>query len=122
MSAVEDAPHPSLSVADGIAMLVGIGIFKTPQMVAANVGSEAAFLLAGLAGGAATLVGALVYAELGSTFPSSGGEYAVLRHAFGRPLGLLFAWARLSVIQTGAIALVGFVFGDYAQQVVPLGE
>jgi amino acid transporter len=34
---------------------------------------------------------------------------------------LLFAWARISVIQTGAIAAVGFVYGDYAQQLVPLG-
>lgn len=119
------ASRATLSVTDGVAMLVGIvvgiGIFKTPQLVALNVESDTAFLLAWLAGGAITLIGALVYAELGSTYPNSGGEYHFLDRAFGKQVSLLFAWARLTVIQTGAIAVVAFVFGDYAQQVVSLG-
>ncbi len=118
-------PKPSLSVLDGIAItvgiVVGIGIFETPPLVAANVGNEAAFLGAWLLGGAITLAGALVYAELAATYPSTGGEYHFLARAFGRPVGFLFAWARISVIQTGAIAAVAFVFGDYAQQVHGLG-
>jgi len=36
-------------------------------------------------------------------------------------VGFLFAWARLSVVQTGAIALLAFVLGDYAAQLLPLG-
>ena len=40
---------------------------------------------------------------------------------YGSDVGLLFAWARTTVIQTGAIAAVAFVFGDYAQQLWPLG-
>lgn len=120
-----EASRATLSIADGVAMLVGIvvgiGIFKTPQLVALNVGSETAFMLAWLAGGAITLIGALVYAELGSTYPNSGGEYHFLDRAFGKSVSLLFAWARLTVIQTGAIAVVAFVFGDYAQQIVSLG-
>jgi APA family basic amino acid/polyamine antiporter len=35
---------------------------------------------------------------------------------------LLFAWARLTVIQTGSIAILAFVFGDYAKELLPLGE
>lgn len=122
----DEAPRASLSVADGVAMLVGIvvgiGIFKTPQMVAANVDTELGFVAAWLLGGGVTLIGALVYAELGSAYPSTGGEYAFLSRALGRNVGLLFAWARLTVIQTGAIALVAFVFGDYAQRVLSLGR
>lgn len=119
------APRASLSVLDGAAMtvgiVIGIGIFKTPPLVAAQVGSEAAFIAAWLLGGALTLVGALVYAELAAAFPSTGGEYHFLKRAFGRRLAFLFAWARISVIQTGAIAAVAFVFGDYAQQLHALG-
>lgn len=119
------APHASLSVLDGVAILigivVGIGIFRTPQIVAANVGSEFAFIAVWIAGGLVTLVGAFIYAELGSAHPHTGGEYHYLDRAIGRPLALLFAWARLTVIQTGAIAAVAFVFGDYAQEIVPLG-
>ena len=119
------APRASLSVVDGVAIMVGIvigiGIFKTPPLVASNVGSETAFLALWVAGGLITLIGALVYAELAAAYPSTGGEYHFLFRAFGQGLAFLFGWARVSVIQTGAIAAVGFVFGDYAQQVLPLG-
>lgn len=115
----------ALSVADGVAILVGvvlgIGIFKTPPLVAANVESELAFLGVWVAGGIVTLIGALCYAELASAHPHAGGEYHFLSRALGRPVAILFGWARGTVIQTGAIAAVAFVVGDYAIQVVPLG-
>ena len=40
---------------------------------------------------------------------------------FGPFLAFLYGWARLAVIQTGSIALLAFVFGDYASQLLPLG-
>ncbi len=119
-------PKASLSVFDGIAItvgiVIGIGIFKTPPLVASNVGSEAGFMALWLAGGLITLIGALVYAELAAAFPSTGGEYHFLSRALGPSTGFMFAWARISVIQTGAIAAVGFVFGDYAQEIYSLGS
>jgi basic amino acid/polyamine antiporter, APA family len=119
------APRASLTVLDGVAIMVGIvvgiGIFKTPPLVAANVGSDAAFMGVWLLGGLVTLVGALCYAELAATYPNAGGEYHFLFRAYGSSVAVLFAWARGTVIQTGAIALVAFVFGDYAAQIVPLG-
>jgi basic amino acid/polyamine antiporter, APA family len=118
-------PHASLSIGDGIAMMVGliigVGIFKLPQLVALNTDSNMAFLGMWALGGLITLVGALVYAELAAAYPSTGGEYHFLSRALGSDVGLLFAWARTTVIQTGAIAAVAFVFGDYAQQLWPLG-
>jgi amino acid transporter len=90
-------------------------------MVAEHAGSAGFALLAWLAGGVVSLLGALCYAELASAYPSSGGDYHYLARAFGRRLGFLFAWARLSVIQTGAIALLAYVLGDYAAELLPLG-
>jgi amino acid transporter len=104
-----------------VAVVIGIGIFRTPSLVAANVSSEAAFMAVWAVGGLITLIGALCYAELGSTYPSAGGEYRFLTRAFGTTTGLFFAWARVSVIQTGAIAALAFVYGDYAQTLLPLG-
>lgn len=116
---------PQLSVAHAVAMLigivVGIGIFKTPIMVAANSSNEAVFIALWIAGGALTLVGALCYAELGSAHPHSGGEYHYLHRAYGPALSFLFAWGRISVMQSGAIAAVAFAYGDYAATLVPLG-
>ena len=69
-------PIPSLSVAQASAMLVGIvvgiGIFKTPPLIAANVGTEASFVGLWLIGGVLTVIGALCYAELGATHPNAG--------------------------------------------------
>ncbi|HEX7054886.1 MAG TPA: APC family permease [Burkholderiales bacterium] len=118
-------PKPLLSVPDGVflvaGMVIGVGIFKLPGLVAANAASGAQFFLAWLLGGALCLCGALVYAELASRHPETGGEYAFLRRGFGEGMAFVFAWARMTVIQTGAIAGVAFVFGEYASQIVPLG-
>lgn len=119
-------PFPTISTLDAVAIVVGIvigaGIFRAPSFVAANVGSAEVALLLWVAGGAVSLVGALCYAELATTFPHSGGDYHYLMRAYGRPPAFLFAWSRMTVIQTGSLALLSFVFGDYASQVFRLGE
>lgn len=118
-------PRPTLTMLDAVAMIVGIvigaGIFKAPSIVAGSVSSEQVFIALWIAGGVISLVGALCYAELGSAFPNTGGEYYFLNRAFGGKVGFLFAWARMSVVQTGAIAAIAFVFGDYATQLFALG-
>src|SRR5687767_4871116 len=122
----ESVPRPTLSLIDAVSMIVGIvvgaGIFKAPSIVAANVGSEMGFLLVWLMGGLISLIGALCYAELATTYPHPGGDYHYVFRAFGREVGLLFAWARLTVIQTGSIAILAFVFGDYATELLSLGD
>lgn len=119
-------PVPTLASKDAVGMIVGIvvgaGIFRAPSLVAANVSSEISFLLLWVAGGAISLIGALCYAELTSTYPHTGGDYHYLTRAYGKPLGFLFAWSRVSVIQTGSLALLAFIFGDYASQLLRLGE
>jgi amino acid transporter len=114
-----------LSVADGmfltVGMVIGVGIFKAPSIVAGNTGGTMEFLGAWLLGGVISLCGALVYAELSSRHPDTGGEYAFLQGGFGRGAAFLFAWSRMTVIQTGAIAAVAFVFGEYASEIYSLG-
>jgi APA family basic amino acid/polyamine antiporter len=120
------APRALLSVTDGVflmaGMVIGVGIFKAPSIVAGATSSPAEFLLLWLFGGVISLCGALVYAELASRHPGTGGEYTFLTRGLGRGTGFLFAWSRMTVIQTGAIAAVAFVFGEYASQIAPLGN
>jgi amino acid transporter len=99
-----------------VGTVIGAGIFRTPSLVASNAGGEGAFILAWVLGGALSLVGALCYAELATAYPDAGGDYYFLRRAFGHRLAFLFAWARLAVIQTGSIALLAFIAGDYASR------
>nr|WP_230966386.1 amino acid permease [Nostoc commune] len=119
------APKPSLTLPDAVALIVGIvigaGIFETPALVASQAGSDIAVMLFWLMGGVISLVGALCYAELATVYPDVGGAYYYLKRAFGRGVAFLFAWARMTVIQTGSIALLAFVFGDYVSQIWRLG-
>jgi amino acid transporter len=119
------APKQLLSVTDGVflvaGMVIGVGIFKLPGLVAGAAASGTQFFLAWIIGGIACLCGALVYAELASRHPETGGEYAFLRRGLGEGVAFVFAWSRMTVIQTGAIAAVAFVFGEYASQLVSLG-
>ncbi|HEY9579694.1 MAG TPA: amino acid permease [Rhizorhapis sp.] len=118
-------PRPTLRIRDVVAITVGIvigaGIFRTPSLVAGAAGSADMLLLAWAAGGVLSIIGALCYAELAAIEASAGGDYHYLMRAFGQRLAFLYAWARLSVIQTGSIALLAFIFGDYATQILSLG-
>ncbi|GAA6617444.1 APC family permease [Scytonema sp. NUACC26] len=120
------APKPTLSTIDAIALIVGMvvgaGVFQTPALVAANTESSGIALLAWLLGGIMSFIGALCYAELTTAYPHTGGTYHYLLRAFGKIPAFLFAWARMTVIQTGSIVLMAFVFGDYASQLLRLGE
>jgi APA family basic amino acid/polyamine antiporter len=122
---IQDHPSKQLSISDAIAIIVGIvigaGIFRTPSLVAANTGDDNMFLVAWILGGVVSLIGALCYAELSTTFPNTGGDYHFLSLAYGKRAAFLFAWARMSIIQTGSIAILAFIFGDYISQVYSLG-
>ncbi|MFT4100836.1 MAG: amino acid permease [Burkholderiaceae bacterium] len=123
---VTDArPRRLLGTLDAIAIITGLvigaGIFRLPSLVASNSSGETAFYLYWLAGGAVSIVGALCYCELATTYPSAGGDYHFLTRAFGRRMAFLFAWARIAVITSGSIAILGYTFGDYASNLLRLG-
>lgn len=118
------APPAALRTRDVAALVLGIvigaGIFRAPPAVAAGVSGEATLLAAWLLGGLVSLSGAVCYAELAATYPHAGGDYHFLSRAFGRGTAFLFGWARLTVIPTGSLALLAFVFEDYARELLPV--
>src|SRR5438132_5649816 len=89
----------SLKLFDGLAMVVGImvgsGIFRTPGLVAAQLGRPWLTLVAWLLGGALALLGALCFAELATRHPRTGGKYVYVcvRHSAGAR-GSWSAWSR----------------------------
>lgn len=123
-----ELPYPKrkITVTDVILIIVGIvvgaGIFRAPSVVAANTNNDSMFFLAWILGGIVSIAGALCYAELTTAFPNTGGEYHFIGRAYGKKPAFLFAWARMSVIQTGSIALLAYIFGDYFSQIYNLGE
>ncbi len=124
-SAQHGTPKPVLATRDVVAIIVGLvigaGIFRLPSLVAGNSANEFVFYGLWVAGGLISLIGALCYGELATTYPNTGGDYHFLSRAYGRSLSFLFAWARIAVITTGSIAILGFTFGDYASNLLRLG-
>lgn len=119
------APQQRLTLFDSTAIIIGIiigsGVYKTAPKIAGCVPGSWAVLGVWLAGGLFALIGSLCYAELATMFPAEGGDYVFLSRAYGRPIGLLFAWCELWVVRPGSIGSLAFVFADYANQILPLG-
>ena len=112
---------PIGAVAIIVGIVIGAGIFKTPSMVAGITGDVGWALTIWVAGALISLMGALCYAELATTYPHAGGDYHFLTRAYGKNISFLYGWAKAMVINTGSIALLAFVFGDYMTKVLPLG-
>ena len=130
----------NLSALDGAVLVVGVvlgvGIFRSPSVVALNAGGAtlslgamtlnlsggALYLGLWLLGGLVMLLGALCYAELATAYPDAGGEYYILSRGWGAPAGFLVAWSRMTVIQTGSLAILAYVFGDYVSSMLALGS
>ncbi len=110
--------HAPLGLGDVVSIMIGIvvgtGIYETPPLVLRNVSGPWQAMGVWALGGALSLVGAFCFAELASTYPRSGGDYVYLTRAFGPWLGFLFAWFQLVAIRAANIAMMGFVFADYA--------
>ena len=114
----------TLGLFDGIALLVGItigaGIFKTPQVIASYINSFSIIIILWLSVAVFVYVGALIYAELGSRFPQTGGEYVYMQKAFGPFFGFLFGWAQLFIIRTSPTAALSLLSADYLGYFFPL--
>lgn len=130
MSASPGATGPSLtrtiSLTQATAMVVGtvIGtsIFVQPSEITREVPTVTGILVAWLAAGALTFVGALVCAELASAFPVTGGVYVFLREAFSTRMAFLWGWANVWSIHAGVVAAIAMVAGRYLAFFVPMSE
>src|SRR5262245_55778701 len=83
---------PLMATAIVVGTVIGSGIFKKPQSLAANVPYSGLVLLVWVVAGVLVLLGALAYAEVSVLYPRSGGNYVFLREAFGRLWGFLWGW------------------------------
>ncbi len=103
---------------DAISLIVGIvigsSIYKTPPLIFSMSGSPLQGLGLWLLGAGVSFCGALVYAELATTYPRLGGEYNYLTRAYGPLFGFFFGWSQLVIVQTGSIGALAYIAADYA--------
>ncbi|HEV3157999.1 MAG TPA: amino acid permease [Candidatus Baltobacteraceae bacterium] len=110
------------AIAVNVITMIGIGPLVTiPLVLAALPGREA--LVGWIVGALIALCDGLVWAELGSLFPGSGGTYGFLRETFGSrraggALGFLFAWQTL--VAAPLLLASGYIgFAHYAAYLWP---
>jgi APA family basic amino acid/polyamine antiporter len=92
-----------------VGAIIGVGIFFTPRDVAQIAGSASGAMLAWSVGGVVALLGAFTFAELGRLRPLAGGQYHVLRDAYGPAAAFLFVFCNLTAVQAGAVAIIAIL-------------
>src|ERR1700726_3324396 len=112
-----------LSLLDSVLLLVGgiIGssIFLTAKDIAGPLPHPVLFLLVWGLGGVISLCACVAFAELGSMFPDSGGQYIYLREAYGDLPAFLYGWMLFSVANGGSIAALAVVSAAHLGGIVP---
>lgn len=110
----EPAPiRPRLSTFDTamvvFSLVVGIGIFRTPALVARAAGTPSRFYAAWILAGLLSLIGALTFAEIGSRHAKAGGYYRVVADCYSPTLAFMLNWAQVLMQGAGAagVALIG---------------
>jgi len=103
----------STAAAIVIANMIGTGVFTSVGFQLNSVQNTWTILILWVIGGLLGLFGAFAYAELGTHFKESGGDYIYLTRVFHPLLGYLSAWAGLTVGFSAPVALAAMAFTKY---------
>ncbi len=96
-----------------VSNMIGTGIFTTTGFLAGDLGDPYLVLLIWVVGAISALAGAFCYAELGVNYPSSGGEYVYLTHAYGPAWGFMTGWVSYFAGFSAPIAANALALSDY---------
>src|ERR1700686_5420753 len=125
--AEESGQQPSLvrglSLLDSVLLLVsgiiGSSIFLTAKDIAGPLPNPILFFLVWILGGVISLCACVAFAELGSMFPDSGGQYIYLREAYGDLIAFLYGWMLFAVANGGTIAALSVASAAYMGNIIP---
>jgi len=92
-----------------VSLVIGIGIFRTPTLVAQSAQTPFIFFMAWILGGLVSICGALTFAEIGSRYPVPGGFYKIFSHCYHPVYAFMINWVLLLTYGAGAagVTIIG---------------
>lgn len=99
--------------------IIGSSIFLTAKDIAGPLPNPKLFFLVWVLGGVISLCACVAFAELGSMFPDSGGQYIYLREAYGDLVAFLYGWMLFAVANGGTIAALSVASAAYMGNIFP---
>ena len=96
-----------------VSLVIGIGIFRTPAIVARDTGSVEMFFLAWITGGVICLIGGLIFAEIGARKPFAGGFYKLVSEAYHPSIAFMLNWLGLIITLSATFAAVSIIASEY---------
>src|SRR5580658_1227411 len=100
-----------------VSLVIGIGIFRTPSIVAEKAGSPFIFFTAWILGGVVSICGALTFAEIGSRFPAAGGFYKIFSYCYHPAYAFMLNWS-LVIINAASAVGVAIVGAEYINPLI----
>jgi amino acid transporter len=96
-----------------VSLVIGIGIFRTPSIVARDTGSPELFFTAWITGGVICLIGGLVFAEIGARNPVAGGFYKIVSDAYHPAIAFMLNWLLIIITSGATFAAVALIASEY---------
>ena len=109
----------TFGIAVSVGGMIGVGILRTPGLVAGAMGSAWLVVTVWALGGVYAFLGTISVAELGAMLPKAGGWYVYARRAFGRYGGFLVGWCDW-IAQSAALAYLSTATAEYAAALWPI--
>ena len=102
-----------------ISSMIGTGVFTSLGFQVVDIQSGFSILFLWLLGGIVAFCGAVCYAELGSVYRRSGGEYTLLRELYHPALGFVAGWVSITVGFAAPASLAAMALASYLGTIVP---